>query len=212
MKTIVSIALCAAAIAAGSFPARAQVPGQYTGAQTLPVNGHLFGAYLSTSNNVVGLLTQLRLSFYPGVDFGFQGGLARLDYVGGDRTTLRLGTDLKVAMRPPGALPVAFALGGALGVETGDDYNLFTVGPNAVLSRAFRPGQAGGITAFAGAGLMFTNIDAGALKDTDFSVPLRIGGEIEATSDLHLTAELQLRLGDSFNDDIGVSAGVNLPF
>src|SRR4029077_6858714 len=53
-------------------PAAAQVWGQYTSAETVPVNGHMFGGYLHASSNFLGLLAQLRLSFYPNVDFGFQ--------------------------------------------------------------------------------------------------------------------------------------------
>ena len=52
----------------------AQVFGQYTGANPLEPNQHLFGAYLHTSDSVLGAVGQLRLSFFPGIDFGFQGG------------------------------------------------------------------------------------------------------------------------------------------
>src|SRR5258705_6644118 len=72
----VPAALFVAALFCGSGAAFAQVPGQFTGAEILPVNAHMYGGYLVASNNVVGGLAQLRLSFYPGVDFGFQGGLA----------------------------------------------------------------------------------------------------------------------------------------
>ena len=66
MKTRWFLPLAAAALLfAGA--AHAQVLGQFTGAETLPVNGHMMGAYLHSSQNVVGLLGQLRMSFYPDV-------------------------------------------------------------------------------------------------------------------------------------------------
>ena len=63
------LVLLAAPVTAG-----AQVFGQYMGAEIVPVGGHLFGGYLQASQDQLGLLGQLRLSFYPGVDFGFHGG------------------------------------------------------------------------------------------------------------------------------------------
>ena len=91
-KTLATLALAGMLLPA---TAGAQAFGQFTAAQTLPVNGHLAGGYIQSSSSQLGVLGQLRLSFYPGVDFGFQGGFSRHDYAGGDRTTLSLGTDLK---------------------------------------------------------------------------------------------------------------------
>ena len=198
---------------AGSGPTHAQVYGQFTGAETVPVGGHLFGAYAFSSENVVGLLSQLRLSFYPHVDFGFQGGIARQDYKGGNRTTIRLGTDLKVKVLDASAqLPVTVAIGGDLGVESGDDFNVLTLGPTVVAGRYFTLGQNSGVTPYARVGLAITNIDVGPLKETDISVPLRLGGDFRVAPELRLALELQLHLGDVFNDNVGLAAGVNLPF
>jgi len=194
-------------------PARAQAFGQFTGAEPLAVNGRLFGAYLESSNNVLGLMSQLRLSFYPGVDFGFRGGLARLDFKGGDRTALRLGTDLKIAVvKPTESYPYSIAVGGALGVETGDDYNILSLGPTAVCSRSFSMGNGGGITPYVSVGLDFSNIDVPPTNETDLSVPVRGGAEFWVSPEIRFMAELQLQLSDSFRDDFGFSAGVNLPF
>lgn len=206
-------AALAAAVLLGATPAaNAQVWGQYSGAETVPMNGHMFGAYLNSSENVVGLSAQLRLSFYPGVDFGFQGGLTRVDVGDGDRTTLRLGTDLKVGVAHVSeTLPVDIAAGGALGVESGDDWQVLTVGPQLVASRLLG-GADRGATVFAGVGFMFSNLDVGDESSTDFSVPVRTGAEWRVAPDVRLTGELQLRLGDDFNDDLGFSVGVNLPF
>lgn len=201
-------------------PARAQLPGTYSGAPTLAVNGHTFGAYVPLSRHSVGLLAQLRLSFFPGVDFGFQGGLDRLDRSSGSRTLVRLGTDVKVLVssaRPD--FPYDFSLGGALGVMNGDHYGSLTLGPTAVMSRTWRAGQTGEIRPYAGLGLAFTSINdtrsAPAIPTsnrTDFWVPLRVGGEFAVSPLARLVGEMEIRLGQEAGDDIGFTVGANLPF
>jgi hypothetical protein len=211
-RGIACLAIAAALVLGGAPAARAQVWGQYSGAEAVPMNGHLFGAYLNASENDVGLAAQLRLSFYPSVDFGFMGGLDRVSYETEDRTILRLGTDLKVQARSVqnGAM-LDLALGGALGVESGDDWQLITVGPQAVASRLLG-GAEGGATLFVGAAFLFTNIDVGDNSSTDFSVPLRLGAEWRLVPGMRLTGELQVRISDDFNDDVSFALGTNLPF
>jgi hypothetical protein len=190
--------------------ARAQVYGQLSSAETIPMNGHLFGAYLQASEDMLGLLAQLRLSFYPNVDFGFHGGITRLDAGSTDRTTLRIGGDLKVWVVKGGA--VDLAAGGALGVETGDELSVLTLGPTVVASRTIAMGSGGGITPYGGVGLLFSNIDVGDNQETDFSLPFRFGAEFKLSPEIRLLGELQLRASDRFNDDIAFVTGVNLPF
>ncbi len=205
----------AAVVLALALPsaAPAQTFGQFTGATPLPVNGHMVGAYLQSSENVLGLLGQLRLSFYPNVDFGFAGGFAREDFTGGDRTTLRLGTDLKYqVMAPTTEYPFGVSIGGALGVETGDDFSLLSMGPTAVGSRTFQGSGNVSFTPFIGSGLLFSRVDAGSQSDSDVSIPFNIGSEVRFNPQLTLTGELQLKLSDDFNDDVGFSIGINSPF
>lgn len=212
-KLLMWFCLALAAVLATPAPSWCQVFGQFTGAQPLEVNTRLAGGYLTSSDNVFGLLAQLRLSFYPAVDFGFQGGFARQSFRGGDRTTLRLGTDLRYQVVEASAdAPFSVAVGGGLGVETGDDWNVFSVGPNVVGSRAFQGNGEVQFTPFVGAGILFTNVNVGSLDDTDVSMPLRVGSELRLNQQISLTAELQLRLSDSFNDDVGFAVGINSPF
>ena len=177
------------------------------------MNAHLFGAYLQSSENVLGLLGQLRLSFYPGVDFGFAGGFARQDFKGGNRTTLRLGTDLKYQVVAPSTeYPYAVSIGGALGVETGDNFSLLSVGPTVVGSRTF-PGNGNlTFTPFVGSGILFSRFDSGSVSESDVSMPLNIGSEVRFNPQLTLTGELQLKISDDFGDDVGFSVGINSPF
>jgi hypothetical protein len=206
-------ALAAACLVACPAPAAATAFGQFSGAQTLPVNNRLFGAYLHASDDVVGLAAQLRMSFYPGVDFGFQGVLNRLDYEGGDRSTIGMGADFKAQVATAGSsMPMDIALGGAIGVEPGDDYGLLSVGPTAVASRSFPSGQNSTITPYVGLMLAFSRIDVDPLDDTDISFPVRLGVDFRPMPEMAFTGEIQLRLSDSFNDDTGFSVGVNLPF
>lgn len=213
MKLALAVLPCALALLAAPTHARAQSFGQYGGADPLPVNARLFGVYLDASDSVVGLLAQLRLSFYPGIDFGFQGGLARADEGAGDRTTLRLGGDLKgIFSRAGEQSPFDLAVGGHLGVEVGDGYNVLRLGPNLVGSRLLPVGENGGFVPYGSLGLMFTRVSAGDADESDFSFPLRAGIEVRATPEFRFLAELQVNVGDDFNDDVGLAAGVNLPF
>jgi hypothetical protein len=213
VKNTLAAALLVAALGAAA-PARAQVFGQFSGAETVPTNGHVFGAYLNASDNVVGGLAQLRLSFYPNVDFGFQGGLTRLDPGGtsADLTTLRLGGDLRwqVEHHAQGAA-MDVAVGAVLGVEVADNLKNISVGPTVVASRNLGVGS-GGIVPYAGMGLLFISRDAFGVKDSDISVPLRLGMEARLTQDFRIVAELQLFVADRYNDDVGFATGVNLPF
>lgn len=217
VRTIRFLVALAGGLLVGA-PARAQLPGTYTGAATLPVNGHCFGAYVPMSSHQVGLLSQLRLSFFPGVDFGFQGGLERLDHTAGSRTLVRLGTDVKVLTskaRPD--FPYDLALGGALGVLNGDHYGALTLGPTGVMSRTWRAGQPGELTPYAGLGFAFTSINdtrtgSGTSSKTDFWVPLRLGGEIGLSTMARLVAEIEIRMGQEGGDDAGFVIGANVPF
>ena len=194
-------------------PAQAQVAGQYTAAPPLAAGSHLFGGYLDVSSNVVGLMAQLRLSFYPGVDFGFQGGPARVNMDGASRGIIRLGTDVKIAAHHavPGAM-FDLSIGGELGVENGDNYSLVSLGPDLVASTIVRSGSSGGFTPYAGLSLLFTNIDVGVRNETNFSVPLRLGAEFNATPAARIAVEVQLRIADNFRDSAGLNVGVNVPF
>jgi len=196
-------------------PASAQVFGQYTGAVVTPVNGHVFGAYLNFSSSVVGGLSQLRLSFYPKLDFGFQGGLTRLEPGGSyaSRTTLRVGGDVRWQLASlSGSFPADLALGGSLGVETSDQYKVITLGPSMVMSRTMGGADGGGYVPYAGLGLNFVSRDAFGVEDSDVSVPLRLGLVSRLAPECHLVTELQLYVVDRFNDNVGFIAGVNLPF
>ena len=211
IKKFVALALLAALALPGA--ALAQAFGQFTGAQTLAPSTHLGGGYLQSSSGVIGLLGQLRLSFYPGVDFGFQGGFARQDFASDNSTTLRLATDLKFQVaQPTTEYPYSISLGGGLGVESGDHWNVLSVGPSIVGSRSYAGNSTLGFTPFVSIGVLFTNANISSLNETDLSLPVRFGSELRLSQQLSLTGELQLRLSDDLNDDIGFSVGVNSPF
>ena len=203
-----------AILLAALFPsasAHAQAYGHYTGAETVPMGGHLFGGYVQVSEGFLGLSGQLRLSFYPSVDFGFQGGLTRTDASPGNEvTTLRVGTDLKVQVSM--AQDYDMALGGALGVETGDNIHLLTVGPTFTLSRGFGNPAGAGVTPYAGVGLLFTDADILDQQSTDLAIPFRFGAEFRLSPEIRLVGEVQLRASDPYTDGVSIVTGVNLPF
>ena len=212
MKHLMRAALVASALACGS-PAGAQIAGQFTGADPLAPNAHLFGAYLLTSENTAGLMSQLRLSFYQNVDFGFQGGLVRRDLDLGHRTTLKLGGDLKTRLTTGGqSFPLSVSLGAALGVETGDNVSVLTLGPTVVGSRTMAISQTVAWTPYASLGITYSKFSIGETDDTDTALPLRLGIDFKANAALDLVLEFQANMDDRLNDDTGLALGVNLPF
>ena len=210
-------AITAAALSLAIFaavPASAQVFGTLGSAERVPMNGHIVGAYLNASNDVLGMFGQLRLSFYEGIDFGFQGGLSRVSVEGGaDRTAVRLGTDIGFMTARAGPnFPVDLALGGGLGVESSDDYHVLTLMPSAIASRTFAMGQNGSIAPYLGIGLSFSNVDAQSTKQTYTYLPVRIGGDLRVMPGIRFVAEMQFAVGNTYTDDFGIATGVNLPF
>jgi opacity protein-like surface antigen len=207
---------CLAALAAvlcTAAPARAQVFGQYVPADILAVNGRMGGVYADFSSNTSGLTGQLRLSFYPNVDFGFQGGIVRYDAGDDTKSALRLGADVRFGLRRADAqFPVDLSVGGGLGVISGDNYNILQLGPSLVASRAFPLSSGSAIVPFAGAMLSFSNVDIGDASETDFAVPLRLGAEMRAMPGLRVVAEMDLRLAADYEDHSAFLLGVNMPF
>jgi hypothetical protein len=65
---------------------------------------------------------------------------------------------------------------------------------------------------YAGIGLLFSNVDVVASESADFSVPLRVGGEVRPAPEFRIIAEFEFRIADDFADDVSFTTGVNLPF
>lgn len=213
MKKRVFVLAAATAGMLWAHAAPAQVFGQFTNAVPLDMNARLFGAYGGFSESESELLAQLRLSFYPNVDFGFQGGLARLSAGGANRTTIKLGGDFKALVARRGeSMPVDLSLGAAIGISSAEDFNLLGIGPQVVASRAFATGSGSTLTAYSGLMLLFTRSDLDTGNDTDVSVPIRFGLEFAPNVDLRLVAELQVAASDQINDDLKLTVGANFPF
>jgi opacity protein-like surface antigen len=207
LAAALSIALFAAA------PASAQVFGTLGSAERVPMNGHVVGGYINATNDVLGMFGQLRLSFYDGIDFGFQGGLSRVSVGGNDRTAVRLGTDIEFMTARAGAnFPLDLALGGGLGVESSDGYHVLTLMPSAIASRTFALSQSSSIAPYVGIGLSFANVDASGTKNTFTSLPVRVGGDLRVMPGIRFVAEMQFAVGNTYTDDFGLATGVNLPF
>lgn len=202
------------ALAAGMLQANAsgaQVFGQFGGATPLGVNARLFGAYGSFTESESELLAQLRLSFYPNVDFGFQGGLSRVSVLDRSRTSVKVGGDFKALVVRGEGSPFDLSLGGAIGISSAEDFTLLSIGPGLVVSRKFGTGGAS-VTPYAGAMLLFTRADLDNENDTDVSLPLRFGAEYAPNPDLRLLLELQVAASDQVNDDLKLTLGANFPF
>jgi hypothetical protein len=208
------IAPCAALLLlACAQSATAQVFGQFTGAVPVGVNNRLFGGYGLFAHHQAEGLAQLRLSFYPGVDFGFHGGLMHVTLSGHSRTAVELGGDVKslVAKRSE-TFPVDLALGGAIGVSSAEDFNLMSVGPTVVASRALPLRGSAELTPYAGAALLYSRLDIAGFSTTDVSLPVRAGLEYRPNPDVRLVLELQLPLSDPVHTDPKLVLGANFPF
>ena len=210
MKRVLLLAL--ASVLAGSTAAHAQVFGQLGAAPPLAMNARQAGGFLQFSENSFGAVGQLRLSFHPGVDFGFQGGLSRVDFGEASRTAVRLGADFRAqVVHASEQLPLDLSLGGAVSVETADEYTLLTVGPSVAASRTLtamdRP-----FTPYAGAMITFSRLDLSSTNQTDLGLSIRLGADLELQQDLHLLLELQPRISDDFTDGFTVVLGVQSAF
>ena len=201
-----------AALAAGMLQAQAagaQVFGQYTGARTIGVDTRLFGAYMSFTDKESELMTQLRLSYYPNIDFGFQGGLSKMILPDHNSTAVKLGGDMKALVR---AARFDFSLGAALGLISADEFNVLQIGPQAVLSRKFGADPVKGLTAYAAALVLFSRSDIADVSNTDTSTPIRLGAEWAPGHAVRVVVEYQLALSDQITEDHKLTLGANFPF
>src|SRR5262249_1446166 len=109
------------------------------------------------------------------------------------------------------SFPVNVSAGGAIGVESADNFSLLSVGPQALASRTLD--NAGQWVAYGGASILFTRFDLGNnVTETDVSFQQRGGMEFRPNTDLRLLAEAQLAVSDEVRDDFSVTFGVLFPF
>ena len=191
----------------------AQVFGQWTGAEPVSMNSRLAGAYLSFTGSEATLLGQLRLSFYPNVDFGFQGGLGRVDVARATRTAVKLGSDIKgLVVRQNETNPFDVSLGAAIGVETAEDFTILSLGPSIVASRHVLLVNQQTLVPYVGATLLFSRLDQNHVNATDVSLPLRVGAEYRMNAGVRLVGELGIAFSDAIRDDLKFTLGANFPF
>jgi hypothetical protein len=192
-------------------PASAQVQGTLTTGRVLRPNEHLGGSYLTFDKSSATALGQLRMSFYPNIDFGFQGGLARIDVDNNTRTSVKMGGDFRgqIATQADGSI-MDIALGAALGIESADELNQLSVGPPGDRVAHARHGVAVGGLRRRGTAVLAHR--GGLETNTDTSCPLRMGMEYSPNPYLRLLSEVQLAVSDEVRDDFAVTFGVLFPF
>lgn len=213
MKLSLFAAAALLALAAVAPTARAQVFGQLSPAQPIDLNTRLGGGFLSFTKSESELLGQLRMSFHPGVDFGFQGGLSRVSVANVNRTSVQLGGDVKAMLvRSGAASPIDLSIGGAIGIASADDFTVLSVGPSLVASRRFVVDTNASLTPFASALVLFSRSDLAAGNKTDVAVPLRFGLEYTPMPDFRLLGALQVGVSDEIRDDLKLTLGANFPF
>jgi len=190
--------------------ARAQVFGQWTTARILPVNGHSFGAQLELSDHVAALMGNLRLSFYPNVDFGFQGGVTRTQVEGSNIGTVRLAADLKAgALRTTGGAPLDLSFGAFVGLEAGDRLGRLVIGPSLVASRGVTMNGVERFIPYAGVQARYAQFSFHESQRNDFSLPLRLGCQFPVVQGFRAIGEVQFRAGDEIDDHFAYGFGVD---
>lgn len=208
------LASCAALwLALAARPAGAQVAGQFGGAAPIAVDTRVFGGYLGVAQHQFEGLAQLRLSFYPGVDFGFQGGVHHYGESGVSRNAIEIGGDVRTIVTRQGpSTPCDVSLGGAIEVSSADHYNLLSVGPTVAASRRYAPHVGSEFVPYAGAALLYSRTDVGIANSTDVSLPLRFGLEYGPNPSVRTVLELQLPLSDNQGSHPKLIFGANFPF
>jgi hypothetical protein len=213
VRRILLLGAACAALCLAPRVSQAQVFGQWSSAEPVAMNTHLAGGYLSFTGSEAALLGQLRLSFYPNIDFGFQGGLGRVDVARDTRTSVKLGGDLKgLVMRHSESNPMDLSLGAAIGIETAEDFTLLGVGPSIVASRHVVLANQQVLVPYVGASLLFSRVDQNNVNVTDLSMPLRFGAEYRANAGVSVIAEMGVAVSDAIRDDLKFTLGANFPF
>ena len=211
MKRSLAAAALALALACAASPALAQVYGIQNDAKVVPMNGHLGGGYLQFDKSSATLMGQLRLSLYPNMDFGFVGGLSRIDIENDNQTSVRLATDFRGQITNQSAdFPVSITLGAAIALESADGFSLLSVGPTAAASRVLD--QANQWTATFGASLLLSRSEINGDRNTDTSLPLRLGLQYAPNPDIRIMSEAQVGVSDEIRDDFSFMLGVLFPF
>jgi opacity protein-like surface antigen len=209
VKRLLAACSCAALLVAS--PALAQVYGIFNDAKVVPVNGHMGAGYLQFDKSSATLMGQLRLSFYPNMDFGFIGGLSRLDINDDTKSSVRLGTDFRGQIATQGAsFPLNITLGAALAVESADGFSLLSVGPTAAASMSLD--QAKQWEAYGGASILISRSEINGARNTDTSLPLRLGLQYSPNPDIRILSEFQVAVSDEIRDDLSFTLGVLFPF
>jgi hypothetical protein len=108
--------------------------------------------------------------------------------------------------------PLDLSVGGALGMEIGDDYLLLGVGPEFRLSRTLPLGRSSMITPYGSVLIAFNRTDVGTDDKVEASFPVRIGADLKTSTGLGFLMEFQLTEPHSFADDFMFSAGAKMPF
>jgi hypothetical protein len=189
------------------------VAGQFGPAVPLAVDQHSFGVYALLAQHQAEALGQMRMSFYPGVDFGFQGGLRRFDTDGPSRTAVELGGDLRTLIaRRAGGAAADISVGGAIQLSSADHRSALSVGPTIAASRSYTLNGGSTLSPYAGFALLFTRTDSDGNNTTDLSCPLRGGLEYQPNAGLRLVTELQLPLSDPQGTHPKIVLGANFPF
>lgn len=199
-------------LAVAARPAGAQVHGVLCDASVVPVNTRLGGTYLQLDQSSATLSGQLRMSFYQGFDFGFQGGLSRVEQGNtAQETSVRLGGDFRGQIaKQSSSFPLNVSLGAAIEVESADRFTILSVGPQLAISRNLD--SEGRWIGYGGASLLVSRYENGSTRDNDTSFPLRAGAEYRPTPDLRLIGEMQVAVSDAIRDDLSFTFGVLFPF
>jgi len=185
--------------------ARAQFLGQLTDARVQEQGRSFMGGYVGIyDDNALSAFGQYRYGFANGVDGGFK--LGFLD--AGSETGIAVAGDARYqVLHQKAADPVDLSLGGGVELFFGDNFSIFSIQFNGMVSHRFVSASGRGMTPYGRAQIRIQRVGNG-VSDTEGEFGINAGGEFEFAQGLSAVAELQL---DS-SVDFGLIFGLNYRF
>ena len=191
--------------------ARAQFLGQLTDARVQDQGRSFMGGYVGIyDDNALSAFGQYRYGFANAVDGGFK--LGFLD--AGSETGIAVAGDAryqvlhqKAAGPQQAENPVDLSLGGGVELFFGDNFSIFSIQFNGMVSHRYVSASGRGMTPYGRAQLRIQRVGNG-VSNTEGEFGINAGGEFEFAQQLSAVAELQL---DS-SVDFGLIFGLNYRF
>jgi len=183
----------------------AQYSGQLSTASTTPEGTSKTGVYAGIYDHAIGLLGQYRYGVGAYTDIGFKLGVLDLDRGLNDNAGLDFAFDFKYKVMEKSLRdPFDLSLGGLGEVLVVNDFNIFSVGANAIGSYPVKLHNGRILEPYGRLNLRFQRVGvSGGHSNTDLEIGLNMGASFELNRTTKAIAELQ------FDDPFAFFLGVD---